>query len=179
MVRRLSHTTFDRSGHHAPHWSFKLRACLRGQSAVISSDQSNSLASTVAHNQPINTVLAGASALVTSDAQDGQFANDVAEDDGAILGHQNHPSTRNARSICAVAISMSDLFLVCAAFSSSSAAKSQCGRAWRPGLIRPTKRASSWDRRRVGAHPPEYFFLWPVAGTRTQAKRRQCVRCRR
>jgi hypothetical protein len=38
--------------------------------------------------------------------------------------HHNHPSTRNARSICAVAISTSDLFLVCAAFSCSSAAKS-------------------------------------------------------
>src|SRR5215472_13680954 len=45
MVRSLSHTTFDRSGHRAPHWSFKFRACLRGQSAVISSDHSNSLAS--------------------------------------------------------------------------------------------------------------------------------------
>jgi hypothetical protein len=31
----------------------------------------------VAHNQPINTVLAGASALVTSDAQHGQLADDV------------------------------------------------------------------------------------------------------
>jgi hypothetical protein len=39
------YTTFDRSGHLAPHWSFKLRARFRGQSAVISSDQSNSLAS--------------------------------------------------------------------------------------------------------------------------------------
>jgi hypothetical protein len=32
-----------KSGHHAPHWSFMLRACFRGQSDVISSDQSNSL----------------------------------------------------------------------------------------------------------------------------------------
>jgi hypothetical protein len=39
------YTTFAKSGHRAPHWSFKLRACLRGQSAVISSDQSNSFAS--------------------------------------------------------------------------------------------------------------------------------------
>jgi hypothetical protein len=39
------HTTFDKSGHHAPHISFKFIACLRGQSAVISSLQSNSLAS--------------------------------------------------------------------------------------------------------------------------------------
>ena len=35
-------------------------------------------------------------------------------------------SLRNTRSICAVAASMSDLFPVCAAFNSSSAAWSQC-----------------------------------------------------
>jgi hypothetical protein len=84
----------------------------------------------VAHDQAINVVLARATAFVALDAQDSELANDVTEDDGAIAGHHNHPSTRNARSICAVAISMSDLFLVCAVFSSSSAAKSQCGRAW-------------------------------------------------
>src|SRR5215469_5892407 len=89
----------------------------------------------VADNQPLNTILARASALVTSDAQHSQLADDVAEDDGAIAGHHNHPSTRKARSICAVAISMSDLFLVCAAFGNSSAAKSQCGRAWRATMI--------------------------------------------
>jgi hypothetical protein len=33
----------------------------------------------VAHNQPINTILARASALVTSDAQHGQLADDVSE----------------------------------------------------------------------------------------------------
>jgi hypothetical protein len=38
-------TTFDRSGHVAPHMSLKFRACFRGQSAVISSGQSNSLGS--------------------------------------------------------------------------------------------------------------------------------------
>src|SRR5215471_5696387 len=42
---------------------------------------------TVAHNQPINTILARTSTLVTNDAQHGQLANDVAEDDGAIAGH--------------------------------------------------------------------------------------------
>jgi hypothetical protein len=31
--------------HRAPHWSFKFRTCFGGQSAVISWDQSNSLAS--------------------------------------------------------------------------------------------------------------------------------------
>ena len=39
------YTTFGKSGHLAPHWSFKFRACFRGQSAVISSDHVNSLAS--------------------------------------------------------------------------------------------------------------------------------------
>ena len=46
-------------------------------------------------------ILAGTSALVTSDAQHGQLADDVAECDRAVSGHHNHPSTRNARSICA------------------------------------------------------------------------------
>jgi len=36
---------------------------------------------TVAQNQPINTILARASALVTSEAQHGQLADDVAECD--------------------------------------------------------------------------------------------------
>ena len=58
----------------------------------------------VAHNQPINTILARATAFVTGDAQNGELADDVAEDDGAIARHHNHPSTRKARSICAVAI---------------------------------------------------------------------------
>jgi hypothetical protein len=49
------------------------------------------------------------------------------------------------RSICAVAISISDPPLVCAAFSSNSAAKSQCGRAWRHRLIRSTKRAAAFE----------------------------------
>jgi len=38
----------------------------------------------VAHNQAVNTVLARASALVTSDPQHCQFADEVAEDDGAV-----------------------------------------------------------------------------------------------
>jgi hypothetical protein len=78
-------------------------------------------------DQPVNTILAGASALVASDAQHGQLADDVAECDRAIARHHIHPSTRNARSICAVAASMSSASFVCAARSNSSAAKSQCG----------------------------------------------------
>ena len=82
-------------------------------------------------------------ALVTFDVERIELAYLVAEGDGAIAGHHNHPSTSNARSICAVAASMSSSSLVTAAFSSSSAAKSQCGRAWRQGFIRPTKRGAS------------------------------------
>jgi hypothetical protein len=59
----------------------------------------------VAHNQPINRILAGASALVALDPQNGELADDVAECDRAVAGHHNHSSTRKARSICAVAIS--------------------------------------------------------------------------
>jgi hypothetical protein len=169
-VHSLSHTTFDKSGHRAPHWSFKVFACLRGQSAVISSDQSNSFCVyPVAHNQPINTILAGASALVTSDAQHGQLSEDVAECDRAVARHHNHPSTCNARSICAVAISISDFSLVCAAFSNSSAAKSQCGRVWRHGLIRPTKRAASSNVANSAPGPPVGSITRVSASLKSQA----------
>ena len=41
----------------------------------------------VAHNQPINTALAGTSALVTSDAQQHrQLADHVADDDRPVAG---------------------------------------------------------------------------------------------
>jgi hypothetical protein len=63
--------------------------------------------------------------------------------DRTVSGHHSHPSTRNARSIYAVAISMSDSSLACAVFSNSSAAKSQYGRACRHDFICPMKRAAS------------------------------------
>jgi len=87
MVRSLSRTTFDRSAHRAPHWSFKFRACLCGQSAVISPVEELGV-DAIAHNQSINPILARASALVTSDAQHRQFADDVAECDRAFARHQ-------------------------------------------------------------------------------------------
>ena len=40
---RQFQTTFGKSGHRAPHISFKFFACLRGRSAVISSDQPKDL----------------------------------------------------------------------------------------------------------------------------------------
>src|SRR5262249_8155003 len=101
--------------------------------------------------QPINTILAGASALVTSDAQHGQLADDVAECDRAIARHHIHPSTRNANSICVVAALTSLLFPVSAAFSNSSA---QCGRAWRHRLITPTKLAASSNVANSAPGPP-------------------------
>jgi hypothetical protein len=63
----------------------------------------------------------------------------------------NHPSIRNARSICAVAASTSRLFPVSAARRSYSAAKSQCGRPWRQDRSRPTKRAACSN---VASSPP-------------------------
>jgi hypothetical protein len=57
----------------------------------------------VAHNQPINTILAGASALVTSDAQHGQLAGYVAECDGALTRHDS--VSQSARDSGAAAMS--------------------------------------------------------------------------
>jgi hypothetical protein len=69
-------------------------------------------------------------------------------------GH-NQPSTRSARSIWAVAASTSLRFPVSAARRSNSAAKSQCGRAWRHVLSRPTKHAASQlDARPAGRLNP-------------------------
>jgi len=45
LARTHRHTTFGRSGHRAPQISLRFIACLRGQSAVISSDHLNNLAS--------------------------------------------------------------------------------------------------------------------------------------
>jgi hypothetical protein len=59
-------------------------------------------------------------ALVALYVEHVELADEVAEDGGALAGHHNHPSTRNARSICAVAASMSVIFLVSAAFKSST-----------------------------------------------------------
>jgi hypothetical protein len=79
-----------------------------------------------------------------------EIANDLAKH-RAIAGHHNQPSTRNARSIWAVAASTSLLFPVSAALRSNSAAKSQCGRPWRQDRSRPTKRAASSN---VASSPP-------------------------
>jgi hypothetical protein len=46
----------------------------------------------VVHNQPINAVLAGTSALATSDAQHRQLAYDAADYDRADARHHSHPS---------------------------------------------------------------------------------------
>src|SRR5215471_2481705 len=97
----------------------------------------------VAFDQPMELISTPTAALAALDVEHVELADQVAEDDRAVAGHYNHPSTRNARSICAVAISMSDSSLVCAAFSNSATAKSQCGRAWRHGFICPMKRAAS------------------------------------
>jgi ribosomal protein L39E len=82
-------------------------------------------------DQPVNSILARTFALVTRDAQHVELAGDVAENDRAVARYHNHRSTRNARSIWAVAASKSIRFPVSAARRSNSAAKSQCGRTCR------------------------------------------------
>jgi hypothetical protein len=82
-------------------------------------------------------------ALVALDVEHVELAGDVAEYDRAVAGHHNHPSIRNARSNCAVAASMSVIFLVSAAFKSSPTAYFQCGRALREALMAPTNFAAS------------------------------------
>ena len=74
---------------------------------------------TVAHNQPINTVPARARALVTSDAQNGELANDVAKDDGGASEPPLNP--QRAHHLGAIAASTSLRFPVSAAFSNGSA----------------------------------------------------------
>jgi hypothetical protein len=80
----------------------------------------------------VKPISPAAPALVTLKGERLELADKVTKNDGAVAWHHSHPSTRNARSICAVAISTSGSFLLYAAFSNSSAAKSQCGRVW-PG----------------------------------------------
>jgi hypothetical protein len=73
--------------------SFKFPACLRGQSAVISSDHSNSLASMpyrwISRSNAISTRTA---ALVALDPKHRELADQVAEDDGAFTGHITDPT---------------------------------------------------------------------------------------
>ena len=68
--------------------------------------------------------------------------------------HNNQPSTRNARSICDTAASTSLRFPVSAAFKSSLAAKSQCGRPWRHDRSSLTKRAASSNVASSAPGPP-------------------------
>ena len=77
------YTTFAKSGHRAQHGSCSFLAGLRGQSAS-GSPLEQLRVEAVAHNKPINTVLAGTSALVALDAQHGQLAGDIAECDRAV-----------------------------------------------------------------------------------------------
>jgi hypothetical protein len=115
------HTTFGRSGHLAPQTSFTFAACLRGQSAVISSVQSKQLGiDAIAFDQPVKMVETAPTALVALNVEDVELANDVAENDSTFSRHHNQPSRRKARSICVVVASISDR----AAFNVNSAAKS-------------------------------------------------------
>jgi hypothetical protein len=82
------HSTFGRSGQIAPHGSLSLRACLRGQSAVISSVHVNSFSSRPYFAiSPRELVLARPAALGALDPQHAELADQVTEDDRAVMGH--------------------------------------------------------------------------------------------
>jgi hypothetical protein len=69
------YTTFDRSGHRIPHWPFKFRACLRGQSAVISSEHSKQLGvNAIAHDHAVEPILTERAAFLTLDPEDCELA---------------------------------------------------------------------------------------------------------
>jgi hypothetical protein len=61
----------------------------------------------IAFDQPMEVIPAAPATLVALDVEHIELADQIAEDEGAVAGHYSHPSTRNARSICAVAISTS------------------------------------------------------------------------
>jgi hypothetical protein len=82
-----AYSTFGKSGHLAPHWSFKFRACFRGQSAVISSDQSNSLALMPAFDQPMEVIPTPTATLCALNVEHVELADEVAENDGAFTRH--------------------------------------------------------------------------------------------
>jgi hypothetical protein len=62
-------------------------------------------------------------ALVALDVERLELADQIAENDGALARHQSRPSWRSARSICDVAASMSEIFLISAAFNTSDRAE--------------------------------------------------------
>jgi hypothetical protein len=75
----------------------------------------------VAVDETVNSIASASAALVALDGKDVELADDLAEDDRALSGHYSHPSTRNANSICAVAVSMPSFFRVCAAITNAVA----------------------------------------------------------
>jgi hypothetical protein len=97
----------------------------RGQSATISSDHSNSLASMRA-SQAVEPILTGPAAFFNSIWRTVSLPTSSRRMMALSGGYHNHPSTRNARSTWAVAVSTN-----VSSFSGlrgSQAAKSQCGR---------------------------------------------------
>jgi hypothetical protein len=85
-------TTFGRSGHRAPQMSFKFFACLRGQSADISSDHSNSLASILSRSiRRVEGVTAEPTALLALDVENVEFADQISENNGAFTRHVEPP----------------------------------------------------------------------------------------
>jgi hypothetical protein len=84
--------------------SFKFFACLRGQSADISSDHSNSLASILSRSiRRVEGVTAEPTALLALDVENVEFADQISENNGAFTRHVEPPSRRSVRSTGAAA----------------------------------------------------------------------------
>jgi len=94
----------------------------------------------------------------------------------AVAGRHSHPSTRNARSICAVAASMSVIFLVSAALKSSPTAYFQCGRALRQAVKAPTNFAASSSVAKFCARPTRRLDHPRQRGRRNQRRSPPCHR---
>jgi hypothetical protein len=73
-------------------------------------------------DQTVEPIPSATTALIALDAEYLELTDQIAKNAVALAWHHSHPSRRSARSIWAVAASMSDMFLVSAAVNTSSAA---------------------------------------------------------
>jgi hypothetical protein len=134
------YTTFGKSGHLAPHWSFKFRACFRtvGRDLVALVEQLG--VDTVALDQSMEVIPTPTATLVTFDVEHIELVGQVAEYDRAFMGHDS--ASRSPRDSGAAAMS-SHLSCVAIAvchpdFSSRPAWTVAIRRPANPSTIRPT-----------------------------------------
>ena len=85
MIRRYS--TFGNCGHFAPHGSFMLGAIFFGHSAVSIEPIDELGIATTALDQAVQSVTDVPPALVASDPQQIELADQISEDDCAVAGH--------------------------------------------------------------------------------------------